>query len=211
MSYRDLIQTVQLRPRLVRPQQAALLLGSGELVADFIGAGWLSPVVSRHRLVLYSFEDLAECVGRLEAGEQPALGNRPRPKPPEGPRLVGMRRELPQTFAGQLREMVTAAPLLVRPEQAAAYLGSVELLDDLRQAGRIQPVYQRHRLTLYSLHRLDDCILLLESGRLPGGAKGRKHVSPRGDGKAGGAAKVNGRAHRKTRRPMPPPSGSAAN
>jgi hypothetical protein len=32
---------VQCRPLLVRPEQAALLPGSGEVVADFVQAGWL--------------------------------------------------------------------------------------------------------------------------------------------------------------------------
>ena len=54
MKFSDLLHaSVQLRPRLIRPEQAALVLGSGELVADFVFAGWLRPAISQHRMVLY--------------------------------------------------------------------------------------------------------------------------------------------------------------
>jgi hypothetical protein len=42
--------SIQLRPLLMRPEQAALLLGSGEVVTDFALAGWLVPVISEPKL-----------------------------------------------------------------------------------------------------------------------------------------------------------------
>lgn len=66
----DLLQsTVRVEPLLVRPDQAALILGSVELVDDLLAAGWLRPVISRKRLTLYSLVDLQGCVARLQAGE----------------------------------------------------------------------------------------------------------------------------------------------
>ncbi len=71
MNLTDLLQsTVRVEPILVRPNQAALILGSVELLDDLVEAGWLSPVVSRKRLTLYSMAALQACVARLQAGEE---------------------------------------------------------------------------------------------------------------------------------------------
>jgi len=168
--FSDLLHaSVQLRPRFLRSEQAALALGSGEIVADFVGAGWLRPSISEHRLVLYSMPELEKCVRRLEAGEEPIADDSvKRPKPP------GEKRENPSpaaaslSFADQLRAMVSLAPLLVRPEQAAAFLGSVELLDEFRKSGWIKPVYSKHKLTIYSVRQLEGCAIRLEAGQRPG-------------------------------------------
>ena len=61
--------TVRVEPMLVRPDQAALILGSIELLDELTAAGWLEPVVNRKRLKLFSVADLQGCVARLQAGE----------------------------------------------------------------------------------------------------------------------------------------------
>lgn len=145
MKYSDWQARVELRPAFVRAGQAALLLGSGILVADFVEAGWLKSVVSGHRMVLYSYKDLERCVGKLEAEGDPAPdGRTDRPRDP-GLTLSGLPTEGEPSFAGQLRSMVVLRPLLLRPDQAAGFLGSVELLDEFRAAGWLTAVVSRTR------------------------------------------------------------------
>lgn len=70
MKLSDMLRnTVRVEPMLVRPDQAALILGSIELLDDLTAAGWLEPVVNRKRLKLFSVADLQGCVARLQAGE----------------------------------------------------------------------------------------------------------------------------------------------
>jgi hypothetical protein len=66
MKFSDL---VQIQPSLVRPEAAAAILGSEELLDDMVAKGWLKPVVRRHKLTLYSVKALQACAARLEAGE----------------------------------------------------------------------------------------------------------------------------------------------
>jgi hypothetical protein len=157
-------------------------------------------------LVLYSLPELEKCVHRLEAGEEPiADASAKRPKPP------GEKRENPSpstsaiSFADQLRAMVSLAPFLVRPEQAAAYLGSVELLDEFRKVGWIRPVYSRHKLTVYSVRQLEACAIKLEAGRRPGEYADKKQPMPDPPiPEMEPPAKTwTARTPRKTRRPMP--------
>lgn len=70
MKFSDL---VQIAPSLVRPPEAAAILGSVELLDELVAAGWLKPVVQRHKLTLYSVKALQSCAARLEAGEE--VGN----------------------------------------------------------------------------------------------------------------------------------------
>lgn len=58
-----------------RPDQAADVLGSADLLDRCVAAGWLKPVVQRHKLTLYTFSDLARVWSRIERGDFP-------PEPP---------------------------------------------------------------------------------------------------------------------------------
>ncbi len=60
---------VQIHPSLVRPDAAAAILGSEELLDDLVAKGWLKPVIRRHKLTLYSVKALQACAARIEAGE----------------------------------------------------------------------------------------------------------------------------------------------
>lgn len=51
----------KLTPWLLRPDDAASLFGTPQLIQDFRDAGWLSPAVSRKRLTLFDTVDLARC------------------------------------------------------------------------------------------------------------------------------------------------------
>lgn len=78
MKLSDMLRhTVRVEPMLVRPDQAALLLGSVQLLDDLTAAGWITPVISRKRLTLYSVSDLQGCVARLLAGETLEDGPKP--------------------------------------------------------------------------------------------------------------------------------------
>ena len=191
--------SVQLRPLLVRPEQAALLLGSGEVVADFVTAGWLTPVISQHRLVLYALRHLEECVRRLESGEVPPPSN--------GSGSMRMPLVEPavkmSSFLDQARGIINMKPLLLRPPEAVVFIGSIALLEEFRRDGWIKPLYDRHRLVLFSVRHLEACVARMECGEMPtayadGAPKAKPPVmvtamiSPAFTRKA-----------RRTRRPMP--------
>jgi hypothetical protein len=54
-----------------RPDEAAFTLGSEKLLQECVEAGWLRPVVKRHKLVLYAQTDIARCWLRILGGEAP--------------------------------------------------------------------------------------------------------------------------------------------
>jgi len=54
-----------------RPGDVADALGSKSLYTACVKAGWLTPIVSRHKLVLFDSEDVRGCYKRLRAGESP--------------------------------------------------------------------------------------------------------------------------------------------
>jgi len=54
-----------------RPSEAAYVLGSEKLLAECVTAGWIKPVVKRHKLTLYDRGDIASCWARILAGEMP--------------------------------------------------------------------------------------------------------------------------------------------
>jgi hypothetical protein len=54
-----------------RPPEAAEVLGSEKLLAECVTAGWIKPVIKRHKLTLYDRADIASCWTRLLAGEVP--------------------------------------------------------------------------------------------------------------------------------------------
>jgi len=158
MKFSDLIQNVKLPPQLVRAHQAALILGSGQVLVDFVAAGWLQPVLSKHKLIVYSYRELEHCVTRLQNGELPIPDGIT--KKPKAPGQIDQSNDMPLTsrnFMDQLRALITVPPLLPRPEQAATFLSSVALLDEMKKSGWIRPVYCKPHMTLFSVKDLEMC------------------------------------------------------
>ena len=56
-----------------RRDEAAAAVGSRQLLEDMVRAGWLKPVVQRHKLVIFDRGDLHRAWGRILNGEQPPL------------------------------------------------------------------------------------------------------------------------------------------
>lgn len=57
-----------------RPDEAAEVLGSVQLLDECISAGWIKPVVRRHRLTIYNYADIAKCWERIiRTGPPPPL------------------------------------------------------------------------------------------------------------------------------------------
>jgi hypothetical protein len=54
-----------------RPDEAATMLGSEQLLNECVAAGWIKPVMQRHKLTLYDGGALAKCWARILAGEVP--------------------------------------------------------------------------------------------------------------------------------------------
>ena len=52
-----------------RPDEAAFALGSEILLQELVRAGWLRPVVKRHKLTIYAHSDIARCWARILGGE----------------------------------------------------------------------------------------------------------------------------------------------
>ena len=55
-----------------RPPEAAEVFGSEKLLAECVTAGWIKPVIKRHKLTLYDRADIASCWSRIPAGEVPS-------------------------------------------------------------------------------------------------------------------------------------------
>ena len=58
-----------------RPKEAAYALGSEKLLEEVVAAGWLKPVVRRHKLTLYDGRDIAVVWTRILGGESPLNGD----------------------------------------------------------------------------------------------------------------------------------------
>ena len=54
-----------------RPDEAAAVLGSKQLLDECVSAGWLRPTVQRRRMTIYNYGDIARCWERICAGEMP--------------------------------------------------------------------------------------------------------------------------------------------
>jgi len=54
-----------------RPKEAAYVFGSEKLLEELVAAGWLKPVIRRHKLTLYDRGQIATCWARILAGELP--------------------------------------------------------------------------------------------------------------------------------------------
>jgi len=74
---------------LLRPNDAADLFGSEQIIQDFRDAGWLTPAVCRKRLTLFDVVDLARCrellrkhgdqkLKELARNGRSGVGNRPK-------------------------------------------------------------------------------------------------------------------------------------
>jgi len=54
-----------------RPDEAADVLGSSELLAECEAAGWIKPAVRRTKLTIYDYSELVKCWVRICRGELP--------------------------------------------------------------------------------------------------------------------------------------------
>jgi len=66
-------------------------------------------------------------------------------------------------------------PRLLRPDDAARYVGGEGMLKRFVEAGWLRPVVQRKRLTLYRLVDLDACCSRLDAGEFPEPEKASDH------------------------------------
>ncbi len=53
----------------LRPDEAAEMLGSEQIFREMVAAGWVRPVIQRHRLTLFDRAQLSAAWARLIAGE----------------------------------------------------------------------------------------------------------------------------------------------
>lgn len=63
-----------------RPDEAAEVLGSVELLERCRAAGWIEPTVQQKKLTLFDYSDLCKCWSRLRKGERPPLRRQPAKK-----------------------------------------------------------------------------------------------------------------------------------
>jgi hypothetical protein len=64
-------------------------------------------------------------------------------------------------------EPISILPQGLRPNQAAAYVGSSKLLEEMIEADWIQPIVSRHKLTLFARRDLDQAFDRLLTGEVP--------------------------------------------
>jgi hypothetical protein len=55
----------------LRPEEFSTAVGSVQLAKEMQNAGWIKPVVQRHKLVLFDAGDVARCWARILSGELP--------------------------------------------------------------------------------------------------------------------------------------------
>ena len=63
--------TTQLPKLGYRPDEAAAVIGSEPLLKEMVAAGWITPIVQRKKLTLYSGGSLDAAFDRLVKGEYP--------------------------------------------------------------------------------------------------------------------------------------------
>ena len=54
-----------------RLEEAEFVLGSSQLLAEMTAAGWLRPVIHRHKLTIFDRGDIARAWARILSGEEP--------------------------------------------------------------------------------------------------------------------------------------------
>jgi hypothetical protein len=62
-------------------------------------------------------------------------------------------------------------PLSLNAEDAGEYIGSRQVLNDMRAAGWINPLVARHRMTLFDTNELQKCYARFYAGEYPGEKK----------------------------------------
>jgi len=68
-----------------RPDEAAAMLGSEQLLREVVTAGWLEPKVQRRKLTLYDGGDIIKVWARICSGEMPPpIPRKPQPEPCHG-------------------------------------------------------------------------------------------------------------------------------
>lgn len=55
----------------MRPEEVDYALGSRKLKEEMIHAGWLTPVIQRHKLTIFDSAEVARAWARVLAGETP--------------------------------------------------------------------------------------------------------------------------------------------
>lgn len=65
---------------LYRPDEAAEVLGSKELLERCRAAGWLKPALQQKKLTLFAYSELCKCSARIVKGERPPLRRQPAKK-----------------------------------------------------------------------------------------------------------------------------------
>ena len=60
-----------------RNQLARYFAGSDELAQECLAAGWLRPIINRHRLVVFDINHIALCVDRVRREGSPGTGPAP--------------------------------------------------------------------------------------------------------------------------------------
>jgi hypothetical protein len=68
---RNVLTNIQITKYGFRPQEAAFALGSEKLLEECVDAGWLKPIIQRHKLTLYDRGHIASCWARILDGEVP--------------------------------------------------------------------------------------------------------------------------------------------
>ena len=59
----------------LRPPEFAEAVGSAKLAREMEEAGWIEPIIRRHKLTIYDAGDVAKCWTRILAGEMPTPAN----------------------------------------------------------------------------------------------------------------------------------------
>lgn len=54
-----------------RPDEAAHMIGSAQLLAEMVAAGWVKPAMQRHKLTLYDGGALAKAWAKILSGQVP--------------------------------------------------------------------------------------------------------------------------------------------
>lgn len=70
MKFSDLVRA-PLKPLGVREDEAERLIGIPYLFKKMLRAGWIKPIVHRHKEKLYAMDDVEFCFLRLKNGEHP--------------------------------------------------------------------------------------------------------------------------------------------
>jgi hypothetical protein len=68
--------TPSLKKLGLRPDDVDFMFGSRILREEMVAAGWLTPVVRRHKLTLFDAGEVARAWGRILNGESPNRTNR---------------------------------------------------------------------------------------------------------------------------------------